>query len=198
VRQVDRLAGGIANTFVPEVYEDDEVALLLGGCDQRHRAAYSVMLKALFREKECVYLTWADVDAKRSVLRVRSKPEYGWRVKKYHERDVTVPRDLIVQIMALPRTGVLVFGREDGKPDLHMLRYLKQVAGHHRPRRGSVVQFFCSSLRASRLDSLPKCLPLFAVRQAVPYFTDFHCGWFAALDLGAVGFLEPTVALAAD
>jgi integrase/recombinase XerD len=112
---------------VPEVYEDEEIDLLFGGCDDRHRVAYTVMLKALFREKECVYLTWADVDAKHSILKVRSKPQYGWRVKKYHERDVTVPRDLIVQIMALPKTGPLVFGKE-GKPDLHLLRYLKDVA----------------------------------------------------------------------
>jgi site-specific recombinase XerD len=112
---------------VPEIYEDDELALLLGASDDRHRAAYSVMLKALLREKEVVYLTWADVDAKRSVLKVRSKPVYGWRVKKFHERDVTVPRTLIAQIMNLPKTGVLVFGI-DGKPDHHLLRYLKDVA----------------------------------------------------------------------
>lgn len=113
---------------LPEIYEDDEVEALLGACDARHRAAYSVMLKALFREQEAVYLTRADVDARRSVLRVRSKPEWGWRVKKYHERDVTVPRELINQIMALPNEGPLVFGREDGQPDGHLLRDLKTIA----------------------------------------------------------------------
>jgi integrase len=112
----------------PEVYEDDEIALLLGACDARHAAAYSVMLKGLLREKECVYLTWDCVDARRNILRVKAKPQYGWRPKKAYERDVDVPRNLIEQIMALPKTGALVFGTEDGKPDGHMLRYLKDAA----------------------------------------------------------------------
>ena len=62
------------------------------------------------------------------MVRVRSKPQYNWRVKKYHERDVTVSRSLIDQIMALPKTGALVFGREDGQPALHMWCYLKDAA----------------------------------------------------------------------
>jgi integrase len=113
---------------IPEVYEDDEIELLFGGSDARHRAAYSVMLKALFCEGEAMHLAWPDVDAKKCILRVRSKPEYGWRVKKYHERDVTVPRELIEQIMALPKNGPLVFAREDGQPDGHLLRDLKAIA----------------------------------------------------------------------
>ena len=32
-----------------------------------------------------------------------AKPQYGWKPKKHHERDVTVPRDLIDQITALPK-----------------------------------------------------------------------------------------------
>ena len=140
---------------VPEVYEDDEVALLLGGCDARHRAAFSVMLKALFREKEVVYLTWADVHAKRSVPRVRSKPQYNWRVKKYHERDVTVPRALIDQIMALPKTGPLVFPREDGQPDLHLWRYLKDAAKRTRfaPERAWLHK--CRATGCDRAPSAP-------------------------------------------
>jgi integrase/recombinase XerD len=86
------------------------------------------MLKALFCEKEAIYLTWDCVDAKRSMLRVKRKPEYGWKPKNHHERDVTVPRDLIDQITALPRTSKLVFPREDRQPDGHLLRDLKGIA----------------------------------------------------------------------
>lgn len=113
---------------LPEVYEPEESEALLAACDAKHRAAYSVMYKALFRDREVVYLTWDCVDVKRNILRVRSKPEYNWRVKKYRERDVTVPKDLIDQITALPRTSKLVLPREDGNPDGHLLRALKDTA----------------------------------------------------------------------
>lgn len=112
----------------PEVYEDDEIEALLGACDPRHKAAYSTMLKALMREKEAVYLTWDRVDVKRSVIYIKAQPQYGWKPKKHHERAVTVLRDLINMIDALPRTGLLVFGKEDGSPDMHLLRDLKAIA----------------------------------------------------------------------
>lgn len=85
------------------------------------------MLKVLFREKEVVYLMRDCVDVKRRVLKVKAKPQYGWKPKKHHERDVTVPRDLINLIDSLPRNGDLVFGK-NGEPDMHLLRDLKAVA----------------------------------------------------------------------
>lgn len=48
---------------VPEVYEQEEIDVLLGASDARHHAADSTMLKALFREKEVVYLTWGGREA---------------------------------------------------------------------------------------------------------------------------------------
>jgi hypothetical protein len=81
------------------------------------------MLKALLREKEAVYLKWDRVDVKRCIIRVKAQPAYGWKPKKDHERAVTVPKDLIDQIMAMPRTGPLVFGK-DGKPDTHLVHYI--------------------------------------------------------------------------
>lgn len=92
------------------------------------------MLKALLREKEVVYLTWADVDVKRSVLRVPSKPNTTG-ASKNNERDVTVPRDLINMNDAMSRTPKLVFPREGGQPDDHLLRYIEGCgeAGGTRP-----------------------------------------------------------------
>lgn len=113
---------------VPEIYSPAEIEALMAHSDQRRRAAYSAMLKALLREKEAVYLEWPDVNAPRSTVTVRSKPQWGWRVKKFHERTVKVPRELVALIVALPRTGPLVFGTEGGKPDLKLLRALKKIA----------------------------------------------------------------------
>jgi integrase len=112
----------------PEVYDDAEADLLLSGCDQRLKAAYSTMLKGLFREKEAVFLTWNCVDGVRSVLHVKAKPQYKWKPKKHHERAVKVPRELMNMIVALPKSGPLVFGLPNGKPDFKLLRRLKQIA----------------------------------------------------------------------
>ena len=68
------------------------------------------------------------MDAKRCIIRVKAHPEYGWKPKKNYERNVSVPKDLIDQITALPKTGPLVFAREDGQPDDHLLRYMKEAA----------------------------------------------------------------------
>ena len=113
---------------VPEVYEQWEIDAIMGASDARHRAAYSTMLMALLREKEAVYLTWNDINVQRSTIAVKSKPQYGWRVKKNRERVVKVPKALIEMIDTLPRTSSLVFGKDDGEPDLHLLRHLKCVA----------------------------------------------------------------------
>ena len=112
----------------PEVYDDHEIAQFLAACDPQHKAAYSTMLKGLFREKEVVYLTWDCVDVQRSVLKVKAKPQYNWKPKKHHEREVKVPRDLVNMIVALPKHGPLVFARHDGKPDTKLWRKAKQIA----------------------------------------------------------------------
>ena len=113
---------------VPEVYDDREVEQFLALCDPRQKAAYSTMLMGLFREKEVVYLTWDCVDVVRSVLKVKAKPQYNWKPKKHHEREVKVPRELMNMIVALPRIGPLVFARHDGKPDTKLWRKAKQIA----------------------------------------------------------------------
>ena len=112
----------------PEVYDDHELRAFWSGCDQRRKAAYSTMLMGLFREKEVVYLTHDCVDVARSVLHVRAKPQYRWKPKKHHERSVKVPRELMNMIVALPKTGPLVFARHDGKPDLKLWRASKAIA----------------------------------------------------------------------
>jgi integrase len=110
-----------------EIYEPEEVKALLAASDPRHRAAYTTMYQGLFRDQEVVYLGWADVDSTRCILHVRSKPQYGFRVKKCHERSVTVPRALVDLIMSLPHHGPLVFA-DDNKPDHDLLSDLKTIA----------------------------------------------------------------------
>jgi integrase len=112
----------------PETYDEQETERFFALCDPRQKAAYSTMLMGLFREKEVVYLTWDCVDVAQSVLKVKAKPQYKWKPKKAHERDVKVPRGLMNMIVALPKQAPLVFPRRDGKPDLKLWRKAKQIA----------------------------------------------------------------------
>jgi integrase len=74
-------------------YSDQEIELFMSGCDARQKAVYSVMLQSLFREREVVFLCWADVDPQRSELRVTAKPLYAFKPKKAHECSVKIPRE---------------------------------------------------------------------------------------------------------
>ena len=57
--------------------------------------AYELRLKTGLREQEAIYLTWRSVDFERRVLRVRSNPEYGFKVKDKEQRDVPIAPDLL-------------------------------------------------------------------------------------------------------
>jgi len=46
-------------------------------------------------EREAVYLAWTSVDLDRGILRVRSNPEYGFKVKDKEQRDLPIPDDLL-------------------------------------------------------------------------------------------------------
>jgi hypothetical protein len=68
------------------------------------------------------------VDVKRCIIHVKAQPQYDWKPKKHHERSVKVPRGVMNFIDALPRTCDLVFPTENNKPDMKLLRALKQIA----------------------------------------------------------------------
>lgn len=115
---------------LPTIYSRDQVSSILGAADGYMRVVIGLALKCGLREQEIVYLESRDVDKHAQVLRVRSKPAYGHRVKDAEERDIPIPDDLAAELASWneDHAGPLVTGTKRNKPNGHLLRILKRLA----------------------------------------------------------------------
>ncbi len=111
-------------------YHKQEIASLFSGADEAQQLLFAFFLATGFREQEVVHCTWGSVDFNGCVISVRSKPEYGFRVKDKEERSVPVPDDLITSLTKLKHTSTsaLLFPGPNGKPNGHFLRELQRLA----------------------------------------------------------------------
>jgi integrase len=74
---------------IPIVYDDAEIGTLRAFIKrQAFRVVIDVFRMAGLRDREAQYLTWPDVDFKRGLILVRSKPKLGFEIKDKEERDV--------------------------------------------------------------------------------------------------------------
>jgi integrase len=116
---------------LPTTYEGDEIRRLLKSADGYMQLTVELGLKCGLREQEIVFLEWADVDFKRKVLRVVSKPLLGFKVKDSEQREIPVPRDLLRTLSDWrkknPETR-LVLPTAHGTPNRKLLRTLKRLA----------------------------------------------------------------------
>jgi integrase len=116
---------------LPEIYSPELLVMLFTSLhDDQQTLTYELLLKAGLREQEAIYLMWKDVDLKRGVLRVRSKPEYEFKVKDKEQRDIPLPPDLIAKLKARHDASPhrkLVLGTSTDKPNMKMLRTLKRA-----------------------------------------------------------------------
>jgi integrase len=117
---------------LPRVYSLDELdSLLATNEDEYFGVVLDVLRMTGLREAEAVHLTWADVDYKRRVVRVRSKPEMGFAIKDREQRDVPLPSHL-ARVLQEWRTrrpeSTLVLGTARDLPQKKWLRALKRLA----------------------------------------------------------------------
>ena len=116
---------------LPTIYTCDQIASILGAAGPYMHLAIGLALKCGLREQEIVYLEWADIHRQDKVLRVSSKPAYGFRVKDSEERDIPLPDDLLAELKQWhenhPKaTPLLATG--GGAPNQKLLRTLKRLA----------------------------------------------------------------------
>lgn len=82
------------------------------------------------RELEVVHLVWTDVSVELQTVRVTAKPELGFYPKRWEEREVPIP----VQLIGLLRVHTrrpgcnFVFSSPKGNREYHMLDHCKAVA----------------------------------------------------------------------
>lgn len=76
------------------------------------------------------YLTWENIDFATGTLKVRSKPEFEFKIKDKEERDLPIPADLLSRLKSyrkLHPVGRLVTGTATDNPNRKLLRTLKRL-----------------------------------------------------------------------
>lgn len=116
---------------VAEAYSAEELQKLFAAAHSEDRLLFEFFLGTGFRDQEVMHASPRDVDCRSGLVHVRAKPAFNWQPKDREERSVPISDDLAdklnAHIKANP-TQRLLFGTQDGKPDYHMLRRLKQTA----------------------------------------------------------------------
>lgn len=143
------------------IYEPEELSALFAACNAAEHLLFSTYLLSGFREKEMRYLTWSDVDFRRNVLRVTSKPLWDFRPKDKEEREVPVPGGLMDALKRHQQSqplnpNRLVFPTQTGLPDKNHELKLKWIA-----RRAKLNCGTCISRHGNRCSEGPYCSKYF-------------------------------------
>jgi integrase len=116
---------------LPTVYSSEQIAAIFAATEPYMHLAVGLALKCGLREQEIVYLEWPDIHRHHKVLRVSSKPKYGFRVKDSEERDVPVPDELLAELdrwrTKHPQAAPLL-ATKGCQPNRKLLRALKRLA----------------------------------------------------------------------
>jgi integrase len=129
---------------LPKVYSTDQISSLIGenaaqaqgkgrtGNDSDVMAVtLDVLRMAGLREQEAIFLQWPDIELASGVIKVRSKPKLGFKIKDKEQRDVAIPAELVRVLKAWKRKrpdAKFVLGTEGDRPNYKMLRSLKRLA----------------------------------------------------------------------
>jgi len=113
-----------------EAYASDQLKALFSAADPEELEVFQFFVLTGLREQEVMYTTWKNIDFQGKVVKVRSKPEMGFRIKDHEERSVPVPDALINSLLKRKKrsTSMLVFPGPKGKPNGHFLRVLQSLA----------------------------------------------------------------------
>lgn len=116
---------------VPEVYSTEELKAFFASIKDEHLyLIFETLLKCGLREQEAVYLTWDNIEFATGTLKVRSKPEFNFKIKDKEERNIPIPADLLESLKAYREKhpkGRLVTGTASDKPNRKLLRTLKRL-----------------------------------------------------------------------
>lgn len=111
-----------------DYYSREELKQFFVACDPEQRIRYQVFLFTGMREREVMYLTWADVDLDAGTVTVQAKS--GFTTKNRRSRVIPVP-DVLVDAFrtyrAIYPNRVTIFVNRDGKPEGHFLGKLKDI-----------------------------------------------------------------------
>ena len=117
-------------TPLPREYLTADLAKFFKAAYDSEKTLFSTFLLTGLRELEVVHLFWTDVSFELQTVRVTAKPELGFYPKRWEEREVPIP----VQLIQLLKTHThrlgrnFVFSSPKGNREYHMLDRCKAVA----------------------------------------------------------------------
>lgn len=108
----------------------EEIEKVMGIADHLMQKVITILLNTGLRRAELVYLQWDDIDFQNKLIKVQSKPEYGFHPKSYKSR--SIPMNCVVEkiLMDLPQKGKYIFDNGQGHPlhtDQWYWRRFKQI-----------------------------------------------------------------------
>src|SRR6201997_571191 len=117
-------------TPLVKVYRHEELAHFFAACSDAERPLFATFLLSGFREQEVMYLHWSDVNFELRTVRVTAKPNLGFYPKRWEDREVPAPVELLEELRKLTRRPNchFVFPSPTGNREQHMLDHCKAIA----------------------------------------------------------------------
>ena len=117
-------------TILPQAYTDQELKAFFSVCTDEEHTLFLTFLLTGFREQEVVHLRRDDIHIPLQTIRVTSKPELGFSPKRWEEREVPVPKQLMERLEAHPhfKGSRFVFPSPRGNREMHFLDKCKTIA----------------------------------------------------------------------
>jgi integrase/recombinase XerD len=117
-------------TPLVKIYRHEELARFFAACSDQERALFATFLLTGFREQEVMFLRWSDVNFELRTVRVTSKPELGFYPKRWEDREIPAPVELIDELRKHTRRPncQFVFPSPTGNREQHMLDHCKSIA----------------------------------------------------------------------
>ena len=117
-------------TPLVKVYRHEELAHFFAACSDAERALFATFLLSGFREQEVMYLNWSDVNFELRTVRVTAKPNLGFYPKRWEDREVPAPVELLKELRRLTHQPncQFVFPSPTGNREQHMLDHCKAIA----------------------------------------------------------------------
>lgn len=127
-------------TPLPKNYRQEDLARFFAVCSDAERALFATFLMTGFREQEVMYLFWTDVNVQLQTVRVNAKPELGFYPKRWEDREIPAPAELIDELQKHTRRPNcrFVFPSPTGKSGTAHARSL-QICRHARQTRSDEV-----------------------------------------------------------
>jgi integrase len=116
---------------LPDMYTSAQIAALLAAANPNNRMLILLGLKCGLRDQELMHVEFKDINWEGKTLRVRGKPQWGFSVKTWEQRNVPVPSDLLEELKQWQAKRVgqsLILGTRNKKPNTKLLFSLKSLA----------------------------------------------------------------------